>query len=199
MKLRLRLRLLLKWFLGHFEEVRILRKAEAEHYRIVQALNVELHHFKKQLESMLELYDKEKARHEETKAALRIMTEARLNADKHSEALQRTVNILAEVHESAINNLKQTVDCFSLASCGRQVFGTAPSVTRQLDEQAQQPVQSGIQGRKLVQQETQEAYAEALRRRDAFIQEAEAQMERMRQGQAPPDAQAEYSSTARAL
>jgi hypothetical protein len=190
--LRLRFRLLLKWYLGHFEEVRILRKTGAEHYRIALTLQQELAIAKKTQQQAEALVN-------ELHTGLATMTEARLNADRHSEVLQRTVTALSLSHESAINNLKQTVDCFSLASCGRQVFGTAPSATRQIDEQAQQPVQAGLQARKLVQQQTQEAYQEALARRDAFVREAEARMEQMQQGQAAPDAQTEYSSTARAL
>jgi hypothetical protein len=192
-KFRLRLRLLLKWYLGHFEEVRLLRKAEAEHYRLAQALHQELAVAKR-------MQQQAEALANELHTGLVTMTEARLNADKHSDAMQRTVAALSLSHESAINNLKQTVDCFSLASCGRQVFGTAPSVTRQLDEQAQQPVQAGIQGRKLVQQQTQEAMQEAMEgyqtRLADFMREAE---KRIKEGEALPGAQPEYSSTARAL
>lgn len=186
--MKLRFRLWLKSLhyrlLGRFAEVRELRKTQREFEQRARDFYIKELECRKQVEKA-EL-ERAKAIHEtaDTKRALELMTEARLNADRAVDVIRGQMETLRETCDRENASMKQMVDWFGLEGRGRQVFGTAPLVTRPKDEQADQPGPQRILGRHLVQQQTQE-----------FLRQAE---EFIKKGQSLPNEGPEYSSTSHA-
>ena len=186
-------------FLNLFSEVRALRLAQAKHETAMQDLwktNNDLVHKRAEDKDKLSVLTIEK---DELTAALKIMTEARLNADKTAEAMHGSMSLLKETHAAEIANLKSVIDCFSLNACGRQVFGVAP-VPPPAPTVDSPLVHRSVQGRRLVQEITAQELEKARLSREQFFAEAQQHIENLRRGTPTEDAGApEYSSTSRAV
>lgn len=183
-------------FLGTFKEVRDLRALREEFEQRQRALSIkELEHRK-----AAEQHDilRAKAEHKlaDTKRALEVMTEARLNADRAVEVLRGQMQTLSDTIEHERASMKQMVDFFGLQSCGRQIFGTAPLSIRPKDEGELTQPQGRVLGRHLVQQQTVENFHSARADAERFMKEAE---DYLKNKQPLPNNGPEYSSTSKAV
>lgn len=163
MKIRLYLRRLHYRFLGLFREVRTLRTMEARKDEVLSQRYSEI----RQGEALLKSAEIEiahlNAQLDESRRGHSVTMESRLNADRQIELLRGILEGNSEISAREIASMKQMVDCFSLQALGRQVFGTAPLVTRAKEtEETANP--RGMSIRDAQRQQLQAFYDEAERR-----------------------------------
>jgi hypothetical protein len=101
---------------------------------------------------------------DELRHGLKVMSEARLNADRYGDVLRGELQGIREISQREIESMKQMVDCFALQSVGRQVFGLAPLNVRPRDPNAEPPTERKT-ARQVVSEQTQKFHEqyEAMR------------------------------------
>lgn len=182
-------------FLGQFSEVRELRKLRREYETRVRGIYAkELEHRKAAEHAAIEQAKAERELRD-TERALEVMTEARMNADRAVEVIRGQMDTLREVSEREIQSIKQTVDFFALDVRGRQVFGTAPLVTKPREAESEQAVGS-LRARQFIQRQAAENLQGARADLERLMAEAQ---ERYSKTGSVPTAGPEYSSTSHAV